>query len=379
MSVRELVRNKKYQIEIPLGYNGDKKIRHYETFHGGKKDALLREAKLKMQLKEGTFVPKNNLTIQDFSEEYLNFKKGTLSPKTFATNSQRMVLINKHIGHVKVRDITAKILDKFYSYLRNEHLSAKGTPYSPTTIQNYYSLINNMLEVAVKWDYLSVNPNIKIEKPKRARSNASCYSKEDMVKLLQCLMQEPLKYQAIIITALDLACRRGELTGLTWNDIDLKTGKVTINKATQYIDKKIFEKETKSVNSDRINFLNPSTIEILKKYKKEQQEKQMKLGSQWIQTNRVFTTEFGGDIHPDTPTKIFQKIIKKYNLKHLTFHGLRHSGISHMIECGVPISVISRKVGHSSVQVTDTYYSHFFESEFKQAANSMNDIFEKAQ
>ena len=77
--------------------------------------------------------------------------------------------------------------------------------------------------------------------------------------------------------------------------------------------------------------------------------------------------------------KYFKKIIKKYNLKPLTFHGLRHSGTSHMIECEVPISVISRKVGHSSVQVTDTYYSHFFESEFKQAANFMNDIFEKAQ
>lgn len=379
MSVRELVRNKKYQIEIPLSYNGNKKNRHFETFYGGKKDAILREAKLKMQLKEGSFVPKNNLTIQDLSEEYLNYKKGILSPKTYYTYCQRMILINEHIGYVKVRNITAKILDKFYTYLRTEHLSAKGTPYSPTTLQDYYALINNMLEVAVKWDYLNFNPNTKIEKPKRARSNASCYSKEDMVKLLQCLMQEPLKYQAIIITALDLACRRGELTGLTWDDIDFKTGKVTINKATQYIDRKIFEKETKSVNSDRINFLNPSTIEILKKYKKEQQEKQMKLGSQWIQTNRVFTTEFGGDIHPDTPTKIFQKIIKKYNLKHLTFHGLRHSGISHMIECGVPISVISRKVGHSSVQVTDTYYSHFFDDEFKQAANSMNDIFEKAQ
>lgn len=379
MSVRELVRNKKYQIEIPLSYNGNKKNRHFETFYGGKKDALLREAKLKMQLKEGSFVPKNNLTIQDLSEEYLNYKKGILSPKTYRTYCQRMILINEHIGYVKVRNITAKILDKFYTYLRTEHLSAKGTPYSPTTLQDYYALINNMLEVAVKWDYLNFNPNTKIEKPKRARSNASYYSKEDMVKLLQCLMQEPLKYQAIIITALDLACRRGELTGLTWDDIDFKTGKVTINKATQYIDRKIFEKETKSVNSDRINFLNPSTIEILKKYKKEQQEKQMKLGSQWIQTNRVFTTEFGGDIHPDTPTKIFQKIIKKYNLKHLTFHGLRHSGISHMIECGVPISVISRKVGHSSVQVTDAYYSHFFDDEFKQAANSMNDIFEKAQ
>ena len=55
MSVRELVRNKKYQIEVPLGYNGDKKFRHFETFYGGKKDALLREAKLKMQLKDDGF------------------------------------------------------------------------------------------------------------------------------------------------------------------------------------------------------------------------------------------------------------------------------------------------------------------------------------
>ena len=49
MSVRELVRNKKYQIELPLSYKGNNKKRHFETFFGGKKDALLREAKLKMQ------------------------------------------------------------------------------------------------------------------------------------------------------------------------------------------------------------------------------------------------------------------------------------------------------------------------------------------
>ena len=47
MSVREIIRNQKYQIEIPLGYNGDKKIRHFETFYGGKKEAKLRESKLK--------------------------------------------------------------------------------------------------------------------------------------------------------------------------------------------------------------------------------------------------------------------------------------------------------------------------------------------
>lgn len=379
MSVRELIRNQKYQIEIPLGYNGDKKFRHFETFYGGKKEAKLRESKLKIQMKEGSFVPKNNLNIQDFSEEYLAYQKGLLSPKTYTTYAGRIELINKHIGYVKLRNVTAKILDKFYNYLRNEHISSRGTPYSPTTIQSYYAIINNMLEVAIKWDYISFNPNTRIEKPKRARSNRTCYSKEEEIELLRCLMNEPLKYQAIIILALDLGCRRGELTGLTWNDIDFKKRTVNINKTTQYIDKHIFEKETKSVNSDRINFINPYTVDLLKRYQKEQLEKQLLLGSKWVKTNRVFTTEYGDNIHPDTPTKIFQKIIKKYNLRPITFHELRHTSISHMIERGIPIQVISRKVGHSSVQVTDSIYSHFFEDEFIQASTSMDDIFEKVQ
>lgn len=379
MSVREIIRNQKYQIEIPVGYNRDRKFRHYETFYGGKKEALLREAKLKIQLKTGDFPEKNNLTIADLGEEYLIYQKPILSPKTYKTYSDRINIINEHIGFIKVKNLNAKVLDRFYNYLRNDHINKKGTRYSPSTVQAYYALINNMLQVAIKWDYITSNPNLKIEKPKRARSKRSCYSSEEMLQLLQCLSNEPLKYQAIIVLALDLACRRGELTGLTWDDIDLETGKVVINKTTQYIDKHIFEKETKSVNSDRINFINQNTIEILKKYKAEQQEKQLKLGSKWIKTNRVFTTDFGGNIHPDTPTKIYQKIVKKYNLRYITFHGLRHTGISHMIQRGYQTQIISRKVGHSSVQVTDAYYSHFFEDEFKQAANSMDDIFENVQ
>lgn len=380
MSVREIKKNQVYQIEIPIAYRTDgTRKRHFETYYGGKKDALLREAKLKIEFKTGNFPEKQNINLEMFSGEYLAYQKPLLSPKTYKTYSDRVKIINEHIGYIKLKNLNAKILDKFYNYLRDKHINKNGKYYSPTTIQAYYLLINNMLQVAVKWEYISNNPNVRIEKPKRARANISCYSTEETAKLLECLSNESLKYQAIIVLALDLSCRRGELTGLTWNDIDLETGKVVINKATQYIDKRIYEKETKSVNSDRINFINPYTIDLLKRYKKEQLEKQLKLGSKWVKTNRIFTTDFGGNIHPDTPSKILKKIVKKYNLKYITFHGLRHTGISHMIERGFQAQIICRKVGHSSVQVTDTYYSHFFEDEFKQAANSMDDIFEKVQ
>ena len=75
MAVQEIEKNKKYKIDIPIGYNGNKRIRHIETFYGGKKEAVLRENELKIQLKNNTYVRKNNITMQELIDEWLNLKK----------------------------------------------------------------------------------------------------------------------------------------------------------------------------------------------------------------------------------------------------------------------------------------------------------------
>lgn len=100
----------------------------------------------------------------------------------------------------------------------------------------------------------------------------------------------------------------------------------------------------------------------------------MLLGSKWINTNRVFTADNGDNMHTVTPTKILDQVIAKYKLKRITFHSLRHTNISLMISKGVQSQIISRKVGHSSVQITDKIYSHFFEDEFKEVANVMDEV-----
>lgn len=79
-------------------------------------------------------------------------------------------------------------------------------------------------------------------------------------------------------------------------------------------------------------------------------------------------------MHPDTPTKILDQVIKNHNLKRFTFHGLRHTNVTLMISKGIQTQIISRKVGHSSVQTTDRIYSHFFEDEFKDVANVMEEF-----
>lgn len=212
MAITELIKSKKYKITVTYGYNGNKRLRYYETFFGGKKDAELREKQIKLEMKECTFVPKTNMTIKDLTVEYLAKKKNEVVSSTFVNYEYRIKVINSKIGHIKLCNLNVKILEFFYDYLFNEYKTKKGKPLSNTTVQHYYLLINNMLNQAVIWDYIKINPNIKCNKPKRERNKVSAYSIDEVHKLQEALENEPLKYQAIIYLALDSACRRGELT-----------------------------------------------------------------------------------------------------------------------------------------------------------------------
>ena len=342
---------------------------HYEIVEGGKKEAELRESELKLQIRNHTFVKNNKKTVKDLMNEYIEYNFDKWSPKTYESNLHWINdNINKSIGHVCLQDLNVKILESFYKELKKQK-------YSDKTIQHHYVLINGALNRAIKWDYINYNVNQKIEKPKIRKKEIECYSKDDVIKLLSVLENECLKYQSIILLALDSGIRRGELTGLTWNDIDFKNKSIKINKTTQYTkDLGIFEKSTKSQNSDRIIYISDKTMNILKQYRKEQLQNKMKLSNKWGNSIRVFTTGDGNDIHPDTPSHIFRKIIKKYNLKKISFHGLRHTSASLLISQGIQHQIISRRLGHSNVSVTDSIYSHFFDDEFKEVANKMDSV-----
>lgn len=369
MSVKELERNKKYKITVAIGYNGNKRINHYETFYGGKKEAILRENEIKSQLKNNSFVNKSKITMKELLEEWLKYSKDIWSPKTYIANAHWCEIINKSIGHIKLQDINVKILEDFYKELR------ENTTYSDKTIQHFYTIITTSLKKAIIWGYIVNNPNSFIEKPKVRKKEIQCYSPEEVEKLLECIKNECLKYQAMIYLAIDSGARRGEIVGLTWNDIDFKKQTLNINKSVQYTKELgIFEKTTKTQTSDRIIYLSNKTIEILKAYQKEQLENKLKIGNKWEDSKRMFTTIVGGDMHPDTPSQILEKIIKKHNLKRISFHGLRHTSISLQISSGIQAQIISKRAGHSSVSITHSIYSHFFDNEFKEVASAMNNI-----
>lgn len=235
--------------------------------------------------------------------------------------------------------------------------------------------MSSALNCAIKWGYIYNNPNKMVAPIKVKKKEIECYSPGEVEKLIEVLQNESIKYQALIMLAIDSGIRRGELTGLTWEDIDFENCTIDINKTTQYVaGVGTFEKGTKSETSNRKIYITNTTVQLLKKYRQEQLENKMLLGSKWGNSKRVFTTNEGYDMHPNTPSKILDIVIKKYNLKRINFHALRHTSISLQISSGIQAQIISKRAGHSNVSITHSIYSHFFDSGFKEVANKMDEF-----
>jgi integrase len=95
--------------------------------------------------------------------------------------------------------------------------------------------------------------------------------------------------------------------------------------------------------------------DVLQELKKEQDRKKALLGDKWFESGFIFTDWCGHVMHPHTPTKQFDKFLKKYGFRHLKFHGLRHSSATYLLSNGCDIKTVSKRLGHTSIDTTNIY------------------------
>jgi len=376
MAIKEMGKNK-WKITVYTGKVNGVYQRATETFTGLKSEAKLRENELKMKTKAGGFLINKKITFKVFSDIWLEKHAKNLAPKTYNESIKLLKVINTYIGDILLPNITPITLTTLYNKIRERGKITKNSdivPLAEKTIDNYYSLVNRILNKAIEWEYIDKNPNEKVSKPKVIKHKAKYYDVEEAKRLLSCLENECLKYQAVIYLTLDTGAREGEITGLEWDDIFFETRKVKINKVTQYVNKEIIEKPPKNNSSIRENVITPKTVEVLRKYKKEQLEKEVLLGDKWKKTKKVFTTEKGGLMFPSTPYRILKRVQKKYKLPQITFHQLRHTLVSLLANEGVSLTTVSKIVGHADVSTTARIYTHIFNNAEVEAKEKLQKI-----
>jgi integrase len=102
--------------------------------------------------------------------------------------------------------------------------------------------------------------------------------------------------------------------------------------------------------------LGAKTIEILRKHYEQQQAEQHKAGEAWKEYGLIFTTQFGTPINPRNLLRDYKKLLNNAGLPPIPFHDLRHTAASLLLNQGIPVITVSRRLGHAKASITLDIY-----------------------
>jgi integrase len=181
----------------------------------------------------------------------------------------------------------------------------------------------------------------------------------------------------MLLCALLLGLRRGEIVALKWSDINFRTHSLSVNKSV-YKEKGAPQqlKPPKSQTSIRIVYFSEVLLGVFEEWKAAQEEERVSAGFDWKEQDYIFTNEVGDMISLYTPSRICSKFEEKNGLHHLKFHGLRHTCGSLMASNGVDPETVKTVLGHDSIETTNLYI-HPYEKNMRKAAEILGNIVTK--
>lgn len=381
-------RGNSYRITTCCGYDiTGKQIRRRMTYKPEpnmtakqiEKEVQRQAVLFEEQCNNGTVAADGRMKLADFVPIYLENAKHRLSPVVYEKYSRMLdICIIPMLGHMKLKDIKPIHIQKFVNALeeRETHIDGTGGKLSSSTVRRYYTMVQSVLHSAYKLGIIGVNPadSDRITLPKVEEQTTEIFTDDELAKLLNCLEGEPLQYKLLIHLALNTGCRRGELVGLKWGDIDYNTGILTVSRSNYKLtgDTEIKSKATKTGKSRAI-MLPPYCIAMLRRFRAEQAQTQLLLGDRWQGDNWIFTQADGKPMYPTTPTQWFSKFLKRNGLEHKKFHALRHTSATLLLSNGTNIKNVASRLGHAQLKTTNRYV-HAVEQAEKEAANTFETL-----
>lgn len=341
--------------------SGEIVTRQEEKAQQAKAEAEAAKLKTLRQYCEGVFMPAKETT---FSEN---------------ARSSYQQFLDRHIypvlGNCQMSDITPAMITKLLLDFQNSTYG-NGRTYSHSSAVKLYNILCGIFKMAYLDDTVKADPMAKVSRPKSKKDEKpineteKAYTIAELRKILQCLENEPLKWQAYVNLLADTGLRRGEAAGLQWEDIDFDTGTILVRRNLQYTPSKGVYLANPKNGKARMVDIGSNTLGLLRDLRNVQASVCI---SKW-----VFTKDSSPDpMHPDTPTQYFKKFGEKYEIADFHPHKLRHTSASLAITNGADVVSVSQRLGHSDTAVTLRMYAHANEESIRRAGQVVRNALEE--
>lgn len=258
-----------------------------------------------------------------FNQLITEYSKWTQRQRSFKQKANVISQLADTFGNIPLRRFNTMLVEQY----QTERLQ-KGN--KPATINRHIATIKHIFTKAVDWNMVEEETLKRIRKVKLLEENnrrLRFLSKEECQALISHCQGNT---KAIVITALNTGCRKGEILSLKWDNVDLKHGFLLLDVT------KNGERREIPINDTLRHTLQGLTRRLDVPY--------------------VFHDAVTGKHYGDVK-RSFNTALRRSGIKDFHFHDLRHTFASHLVMAGVDITTVSRLLGHKSLAMT-LRYSH---------------------
>jgi integrase len=307
------------------------------------------------------------VTLEEFMDDWLSTARISLRKTTWTHYNQvTHQYVIPSIGKVKIRELRPHIIQRLYNHLLDQEV---GT----WTVIKIHTVLHSALAYAVDTGLIPRNPVAATIPPKEPAKEMRILDESQVSQML--LAAKGSRFEALLQLAVTTGMRQMEILGLTWSDLDWVNQILKVERQlVRSRGKGISFAPPKTKFGRRTLDLGSKTIDVIRIHYQRQHEERQSAGEKWRDHDLIFTNRYGGPLHHRNLLRDFKIILGEAGLPEIRFHDLRHTAASLMLNHGIPLIVVSRRLGHARPSITLDVYGHLIPSMQAEAAQKIDEL-----
>jgi integrase len=307
-------------------------------------------------------------TLAEWLEEWSASRRHHLEASS--THSYRVMAdayLLPHLGEVPLDELDVRTVEATYARLLTCG-GRGGRPLAPRTVAYAHAILHRCLVDAVRLGVLESNPAAAAVIPRHAADRRGprklrVWDAAQVRHFLEVSADHPLA--DLWAVALGTGMRRGELLALRQSDVDIEAARLTVEVALAQIGDAVQLKRPKTGRTRTLS-LDAATLAHL--------ERRMRSSAASAADSPLFASPDGGHLLPRRTSDVWRGYVRTLDLPPIRLHDLRHTHATLLLAAGVPIKVVSERLGHTKITMTLDVYAHVLPAMDREAAERLGDL-----